>query len=105
MAQSDYEFAVSDDFILIRDMNLGNMSVTNNIETVVREVAAIVHKVEGKPLRCFRLLYMDSERMVDGILTTDNRFDSFYHLGCKDFNEAKSKARGMIVDNRGKLLG
>lgn len=104
MTKSDYEVEVFEQFICIRDLNMGGMSVTNNIESVVKEIAVKVYKELGQPLRCFKLLYMDSEKTVDGIRTCDNRFHSFYGLGMKTFREASLNALGMVIDEKGNLL-
>ena len=66
MAKSNYTYRIQEHsgrkVIVIEDLNLGNMSVTNNIEEVVAE---IYHK-EGINLSAAVIVYRDSEGVWDG---------------------------------------
>jgi len=101
--RSKFTVDIHNDFIFIKDLD-GERSVTNDIELVVDHVAEIAREMLGAPLLCFRLLYMDTEKKVDGIRTCDNRFHSWYHLGCKDFQEGSLNSKGMVIDQTGRLI-
>lgn len=77
---SDYthEILTEDKIIVIVDQDLGGLSVTNNIETVVEDIA----KKHGLDLNEHRIIYADSLGLWDGwdhknkrfiSLATDNR--------------------------------
>jgi len=65
MSRSDYSYKVLDipkgKFIAITDLNLGRMSVTNNIENVLEEIAG----VESLSLLEYKIVYRDSEGTWD----------------------------------------
>lgn len=68
--------------LLITDLNQGCMSVTNNIETVVEQIAR-EQEIELKELyQCCLIIYKDSEGVWDGwdgdfiLLQCDNPFDA-----------------------------
>lgn len=66
MSRSDYIYKLKNiggrKILAIEDMNLGNMSVTNDIENVVREIAA-VEKIDPTD---HLIVYSDSEGDWDG---------------------------------------
>jgi hypothetical protein len=70
MSQADYEIIEDTDQVLcIRDLDLGNRSVTNDAEAVVRELAPA--------LGTRRLEYIDSDGQRDQIRVRDGRFAGF----------------------------
>jgi len=85
MANADYNYSIDErrekPLILIEDMNLGNMSVTNDIEIVVAEIC------EKRGINCNEatILYMDSEGLWDGY---DCAKKQFIPLHGKTWNEA-----------------
>ena len=66
MSRSDYKYHIrhknKQHFILIEDENKGRVSVTNNIENVVEEIATMegINPVE------FHIVYRDSDGTWDG---------------------------------------
>lgn len=67
MRKSDWNYVdIQSDKVFIRDLNLGNLSVTNDAEAVYEEIQ---HKHPGK-----RLIYRDSEGVWEEItLSEDGR--------------------------------
>ena len=59
----------TDEYILIRDLNLGNRSVTNDVENVVKK---ILPQLNGR-----RLFYRDSMGVVDEIIIEEGEFFEF----------------------------
>lgn len=74
MSKSDYIHKIYqvDKIIEIQDLNLGKMSVTNNIENVIDEIA----KEEGINKSEFKVIYRDSVGNWDGFNTKTNQFIS-----------------------------
>lgn len=73
MKRADFEvIRVSDDSIYIVDLDLGNVSVTNDVENVVKSISEAFDGI-GKR----RLFYQDSMGRVDEILVKDERFAGF----------------------------
>lgn len=73
--------------LVIIDLDQGGMSVTNNVEAVVRSIAAeLGEHIYKKPI-----IYKDSMGIYDGI---DGTYiaDPFYHIGEKDEAKAAEKA-------------
>lgn len=64
MVRSDYTYSIEDDTLKIIDLNLGNMSVTNNIEEVLTE---ILHN-EGNYIQDLKVIYRDSECIWDTVI-------------------------------------
>ncbi len=77
-------------WLLIVDLNLGNVSVTNAIEQVVDEIAENEQiNVDG-----FIILYCDSDGVWDG---WDPRNQTFYHVGGESPADAMEKYMNQIV--------
>lgn len=55
--QANFTYSISGNVISIVDLNLGNRSVTNDIENVLRKIE---HYHQG-PITKFKLMYRDSE--------------------------------------------
>ena len=62
---------VDKDILHITDLNLGNISVTNDVQNVLSEVG-IQYDLTKK-----RVQYTDSEGQVDRILQKDGKFQGF----------------------------
>jgi hypothetical protein len=63
VCQADFSYTMTLDLIKIVDLNLGNKSVTNDIENVLR-------KIEGwhqGSIAGFKIMYRDSDGYWDGI--------------------------------------
>lgn len=59
----------TDEYMLLRDLNLGNRSLTNDAVNVVKEIAPYL---KGR-----KLFYKDSEGGIDEIIVLDGEFDGF----------------------------
>lgn len=77
-SRSDYEYIIHKGYIAIKDLNLGRMSVTNNIECVVQEICAKenIHPYNHK------IIYQDSDGIVDGF---DWKTQSFIPIEPRDY--------------------
>lgn len=64
MYKSDYTYTIENNLLRIVDLNLGNMSVTNNAEEVLTEIL----KVEGKQIKNLSVIYRDSEYNWDTLI-------------------------------------
>lgn len=73
MSKSDYTIIRHDGFIIIEDLNLGRMSVTNDIENVVKRLA------RNYSLDYTRVIYRDSDGHYFEINIAGDKFDSFGH--------------------------
>ena len=65
---SDYEYEIIGDVVVIYDLNLGRMSVTNDIEEVIKEIGTTVD------LSTRKIIYRDSCGVFDGITLNKERF-------------------------------
>jgi len=82
--KSDYEYQVHSNYILIKDLDKGGMSVTNNIENIVEFIA----DKEDLCLLTTMAIYQDSEGDIDAF---DYQSKSFIILPEKIRNFAKQK--------------
>lgn len=88
MAKSDYSYNLikreNQQVLFIEDENLGNMSVTNDIENVVEEIAD-KHRLDTESLI---VVYRDSEGVIDGYNHQEGRF---IHINAYTLQEALEK--------------
>lgn len=88
MTKSNYNYSIEDyagrNVIVIEDLNLGNMSVTNDIDNVIEEIC---QKEDIQP-KLFMVVYKDSEGFFDG---WDTKRYTFIYLACKTWESAVSK--------------
>jgi hypothetical protein len=61
--EADFTYSISDNVISIVDLNLGNRSVTNDIERVLRKI----ERYHQGSIVGFKIMYRDSEGVWDGI--------------------------------------
>ena len=61
--QADFTYSMSSNVIAITDLNLGNKSVTNDIENVLRKIE---YWHQGS-IAAFKIMYRDSEGVWDGV--------------------------------------
>ena len=73
--------------LVIIDLDRGGMSVTNNVEAVVKSIAAEL----GEDIYKRPIIYKDSMGIYDGIDGT-NLASPFYHIGETDEARAAAKA-------------
>jgi hypothetical protein len=89
MRRSAFTYTIDGNTIFVVDSNIG-MSVTNDIENVVEEMAVLIRSL-GKSINEFNLIYRDSTGEIDGVLIKDEKFDEFYHIGESDYEVAKTR--------------
>jgi hypothetical protein len=77
---------ISGNVISIVDLDLGNRSVTNDIESVLRKIE---HYHQGS-IGGFRIMYRDSEGFWDGI-RWDGKSASFFPLRETEEGRARNK--------------
>lgn len=88
-AKADYKYEINGNIIFIEDLDLGNKSVTNDIENILEDVAE-EHNLE---LNNFHVIYRDCTGDIDGVLIRNNEFSSFYSIGEKDYESAVKKIK------------
>lgn len=89
MSKSSYTYKVEKGFVLIEDHDQ-EMSVTNNIRNVLKEIA---NKEQLSTFKDWNLIYKDTTGNWDGINTTGINFQSFYPIGTKSSIEAMEFVR------------
>lgn len=86
MIKANYTHDIKDKNLIIEDLNMGGMSVTNCIEDVVDEICK-AHDLN--PLN-LTIVYKDSEGVWD---SWDHSTQSFVFLNCKTAEEAINKLK------------
>ena len=89
--QADFTYAVSGNVISIIDLNLGNRSVTNDVENVLRKI----EQYHQAPIFGFKIMYCDSEGVWDGI-NWDGEHASFFALR----ETEEGRARNKLLDRK-----
>lgn len=88
MARADYMYKTTTcsgrNVLVIEDLDLGNTSVTNDIETVISEIAA-VEKINPAN---WMIVYADSDGRWDGY---DYRSKQFISLNENDYRDGVDK--------------
>jgi hypothetical protein len=62
--KSDYVWKTQEDILIIEDLNLGRMSVTNNAEGVINEI----YEKLGPSIHNYHIIYKDSEGIWDQLM-------------------------------------
>jgi hypothetical protein len=87
-SDSDYEWRFKDGILAIEDLNLGKMSVTNNMENVLTEIRSKI----GDKILDAKIVYRDSEGSWGGVIpewTIAGCSDvQFYFIEEKSFEKA-----------------
>jgi hypothetical protein len=83
---ADFTYSLSGNVISIVDLNLGNRSLTNDIESVLRKIE---HYHQGSIVG-FNIMYRDSEGVWDGI-NWDGEHASFFALRETEEGRAREK--------------
>jgi hypothetical protein len=83
---ADFTYSISGNVISIVDLDLGNRSVTNDFESVLRKIE---HYHQGS-IGGFRIMYRDSEGFWDGI-RWDGKSASFFPLRETEEGRARNK--------------
>jgi hypothetical protein len=84
--QADFTYAILGNIISIVDLNLGNRSVTNDIENVLRKIE---HYHQGS-ITGSKIMYRDSEGIWDGV-AWDGEHASFFALREIEEGRARNK--------------
>jgi hypothetical protein len=87
--QADLSYSMALDLIKICDLNLGNKSVTNDIENVLRKIEAW-HQAS---IAGFRIMYRDSDGHWDGVWW-DGQDATFFAFRETSEAAAEKKVRG-----------
>jgi hypothetical protein len=82
---ADYTYTVEGNIIAIIDLDLGNRSVTNDMDYVLAEIRAEVGDLSG-----YSIIYRDSIGRWDGIRMVNNSVH-FYGLGEAEKQSAMSR--------------
>jgi hypothetical protein len=96
--QADFTYSIRGEVISIIDLDLGNRSVTNDIENVLRKIE---YWHQGS-IAAFRIMYRDSGGVWDGVNWDDQRA-SFFALGETDETAARRKT--FYRSAREKMIG
>ena len=83
---ADFTYSLSGNVISIVDLNLGNRSLTNDIESVLRKIE---HYHQGSIVG-FNIMYRDSEGVWDGI-HWDGEHASFFSL--REIEERRAREK------------
>jgi hypothetical protein len=90
--RSDYAYHINSkhgkQVLAIEDLDRGGMSVTNNIEAVIAEIADEI----GTSIYQMPIVYRDSEGQYDGINGEKLRSDTFYGIGANEERDAVKAA-------------
>ena len=84
--QADFTYSILGNVISIIDLDLGNRSVTNDIENVLRKIE---YYHQGSIVG-FKIMYRDSEEIWDGI-NWDGERASFFALREAEEGRARNK--------------
>ncbi len=88
--QADFTYSITPDTISITDTNLGKVSVTNDIEAVLRNIE---YWHQGS-IAAFKIMYRDENGVWDGV-RWDGQHPAFFAIGEKDEGKAMRKLPGM----------
>lgn len=87
---ADYTYTIEDNVIAIVDLDLGNRSVTNDIELVLDEIRAEVGDLAG-----YAVVYRDSTGRWDGVRLV-NGVVYFYGLGEAEKEQAMNRLLHLV---------
>lgn len=90
MFRADYTYTVEDNIIAIIDLDLGNKSVTNDIDYVLDNIRAELGDLAG-----FSVIYRDSMGRWDGVRLLNNTV-YFYGLGETDQQGAMNRLLHLV---------
>ena len=90
-SQADFSYSITVDLIKIVDLNLGNKSVTNDIENVLRKIETW----HQGSITGFRIMYKDSDGYWDAI-RWDGQHATFFAL--RETSEALAEKKLRAID-------
>ena len=85
-----YIWRIEQNLLLITDRNLGDRSVTNEVEQVLVDLAGLSIDIAKQ-----RIIYRDSDGIWDGILTRAGQFVAFFPLRCRSEQAAIALAQAL----------
>lgn len=93
--KADIEFLLTDEgFLVIQDLDLGNMSVTNDMHNVVKSI-----EKSGLNLYQLKVIYKDSSGIYDAVLISpDNSLFGIASLNAGTLDEAFKTYNTRILD-------
>jgi len=80
-SKADYIYKFDGDFLIIKDLNLGGMSVTNSIEDVVKNICDI----NNRNPNTLHIIYRDMDGIWDG---WNNKTKSFILIQSTNVDDA-----------------
>lgn len=88
-SKAHFSWEVDGQYLFIEDENRGGMSVTNDVENVLKEIqeeftAGGFGNIDDKTI-----FYLDSDNTVDGLKTKNNEFVDFVHVQANSFEQAQ----------------
>lgn len=89
---SDFQYEIIEDVLVIFDCDLGERSVTNDIQNVLSAVDAEIGGIGHRPV-----IYRDSTKTFDGVYHDGDRFAGFYAVNETVLEAALSKVRSNNV--------
>ena len=88
---ADYDWGTKDNILWITDLNKGNVSVTNDIENVVKEIGTAMGGLDAIK-KCKAIIYRDSMGVWDGVRIKkeigERPVVEIYPVHTKDFEKA-----------------
>lgn len=81
--RSDFTLERINDILLVEDLNLGGLSVTNDAEELINDILYTFGDVDD-----MTILYRDSMGRWDQMATKNNRFAGFLPVGARDRDAA-----------------
>ena len=84
--EADFTYSIRGNVISIVDLDQGNRSVTNDVESVLRKI----EHFHQAPIVGFRIMYRDSEGIWDGI-AWDGQHARFFPLRETEEGRARTK--------------
>jgi hypothetical protein len=97
---ADFDLDRLGDVIWIRDLNLGNRSVTNDVEYVLWFIQEYPNRIgwynPSFNIADFKIVYKDTDGRYDGIRLKDKKFDGFYPLTTRNLIEAIKAVGGKL---------
>jgi hypothetical protein len=92
IGKSDYTWKLKDDVISLIDLNLGNKSLTNDIENALLEIRQVL----GNKIENCKIIYRDSQEIWTGVNPKWSSVSvdvDFYNIGQKDYEQAIIKIK------------
>ena len=82
----NYNYTIDGNIIFIEGTGEGK-TVTNSIEEILKEITVEMNASMDN----FKILYRDSEGIIDGVKTSNGEFSDFYYIGETSYYAAKLK--------------